>query len=730
MPTIKLTDQFGLDVDVATGDLSSLAKYFGNFTSLSLAGFNLNSIAGLTLEDPAVTSIHAGLNFAQPVGIGSGGVTLQLSAGLGGTLGIFVPPADGGNLFDSDRYGDNIPVDGAERYVSIVLSATAGPGINAAVNQLCFGFQAGATVSLANYRLFETHPTAPSILAAVQDTLANFCVPGGLDDLRALAPGAMVTLEGTGTVSCSGSADLASVANPLATVKLPSPLPALDVSAGGSVTIAASFGITWDYQLRVRKLDANCVSLGFYRKRCTETSVSVDVHGGVSAGVGGQDLFSSLIAAVAKNAAVDPAALAGLGVPAAQIAGIQSAVKAAAQRKLEIAMLATLTATDSRGAAFLYEFDLDALDQDGTAALTAALRGDLSSLGGAALPSGVRVLRSIVNELHQSGVTWKLNLLGIYNYISISELVRQGAVLFEPVTGDLVVTDTATAKRVAAATVNFGADTAKLRHVLAESFLVTAVYRGSQTIVSTPEIQCSHSFFELNGATGADAMRSELDIAAALGLLDPGLEESFLAGAHDFGRTMVYAETSYDACLASGLFLNGTVPRPPAEFDAAGRQAIQLLVRRGAADDYRLRPATDDQLWSSMRSAGQPSFALLFPGWTELQIQVVTSDYSVIVWWADAMSSCAQRLAAMQARIAVNPDPETPQFQALREDLANHLANVASQTKEEFGQPWGLIAMDRVSGCRAAARIQIAGSRVALAATRATLAAAGGSVQP
>src|ERR1017187_4625523 len=98
MPTIKLADQFGLDVDVATGDLSSLAKYFGNFTSLSLAG--------------------------------SGGVTLQLSAGLGGTLGIFVPPADGGNLFDSDRYGDNIPVDGGGRYGSLVLSTTAGPGIN------------------------------------------------------------------------------------------------------------------------------------------------------------------------------------------------------------------------------------------------------------------------------------------------------------------------------------------------------------------------------------------------------------------------------------------------------------------------------------------------------------------------------------------------------------------------------------------------------------------------
>jgi hypothetical protein len=53
------------------------------------------------------------------------------------------------------------------------------------------------------------------------------------------------------------------------------------------------------------------------------------------------------------------------------------------------------------------------------------------------------------------------------------------------------------------------------------------------------------------------------------------------------------------------------------------------------------------------------------------------------------------------------------------------LADVASQTKDEFGQPWGLIAMDRACGGRAAASMQIAGSRVSLAATRATLAAAG-----
>jgi hypothetical protein len=429
---------------------------------------------------------------------------------------------------------------------------------------------------------------------------------------------------------------------------------------------------------------------------------------------------------VIKDAAVDPASLAALGVPAAQISGIQSAVKASAQRKLEVAMTATLTSGNSQDAAFLYEFDLSALDQDGTAALTGALGGDLSSLGGATLPVGVRMIRNIVGILQQSGVTWKLNLLGIYNYISISQLVSQGSVLFDATTGDLTITDSETAKSVAAATVAFGADPDKLRHVLAQNFLVTAVYRGSQTIVSAPEIKCSHSFFELNAATNADTMRSELDVASALGLLDPGQEDSLLGGAADFGRTMTYAETSYDAATASALFLNGSVPKAEPEFEAAGRQALQSLVRPGGADDYRLRAATDDQLWASMCNAGQFNFAPLFPDLTDLQVQVIAADYSVIVWWAAAMSSCAQRLAAMQAQIAVNPDPGSPQFQALRADLAKHLADVASQTKDEFGQPWGLIAMDRVSGGRAAASIQIAGSRVSLNATRATLAAAAG----
>jgi hypothetical protein len=729
VPTIKLTDQLGFNVDVQTDVLSSLEKYAANLSKISLTDLNLQSLADLTLANPSITSLHTGLNLDQPVDIGSGGVTLQVNASLSGTMDIYVPPTGGGSLFDADLYGEPISVAPAERYVSFALSASAGPDISATFNQLTFGFQAGAKVTLANYRKFETQPVAPTILEAVQATVAGFCIPGSPDDLRALPTDSIINMEGEGTITFSAQANLFAAANPLATLQLPSPLPELAVSAGGAVTVAASCSVDWDYQLRIRKLDAAHVSLGFYRKQGSETKVSVDASAGISAGTSDTDLFSSIIAAVSKGAAADSTSLQALGLPDDQQDAIEAAVKNAAQRKLEISVLACLTTGDSHSAAFLYEFDLTALDDAGNSALSAALRGNLSSLTGDSLPAGVQMVRSITTELQKTDMTWKINLLGIYNYISILDLIRQGTVAFEPITGDLVITDKIIAERIAVSTVNFGADSDKLRHVLADSFLITAVYRGSKSLVSAPEISCSHSYFEMQASTNAAEMQSELTTAAALSLLDAGAADTLLAGAADFGRTMIYAETSYSADLTPALFLNGAVPKPIEEFEGAGRAAIRLLVRPDAADAFRLHGVSDDQLWDSMCEAGQPNFAPLFPGLTEQQVDVIAVDYTVIVWWAEAMSECAKRVAAMNNLLAANPDPQSSQFLALRADLAKKLAEVTSNTREEFGQPWGLVAMDQVSGSRAAARVQITGARFALARTRTEglAGAAGGS---
>ena len=52
-----------------------------------------------------------------------------------------------------------------------------------------------------------------------------------------------------------------------------------------------------------------------------------------------------------------------------------------------------------------------------------------------------------------------------------------------------------------------------------------------------------------------------------------------------------------------------------------------------------------------------------------------------------------------------------PEFQSLRQDLAAHLKKVAAATSEQFGEPWGLIAMDEASGRRAGASILVTGPK-------------------
>lgn len=322
----------------------------------------------------------------------------------------------------------------------------------------------------------------------------------------------------------------------------------------------------------------------------------------------------------------------------------------------------------------------------------------------------------MIAALHERQHTLKVNLLGIYNVVSSSQLALSGKVMFDPATGDIVISDSASANRFQASLVNFGADSQKLRRVLAESFLITAAYRGANFLVGAPQLKSSHTFFELNDKTDGQAMRHDLNIGVALGLLAAAERDALIGGVDDFGRSTVYAEAGYDDSLTAALFLNKGQPRAIEEYETAGREAIQFLVLEGDPDEYRRQPAIDDALWAKMKAAGQFNFQPLFPNLTGEQIGVIAADYSVIVWWAATMRGTAEKLAAMRAFLASRPGVvwTDADFQSRRDDLAGHLKAVANDTKEEFGRPWGLIAMDIVSGQAADASIQITGPRLAL----------------
>jgi hypothetical protein len=404
-----------------------------------------------------------------------------------------------------------------------------------------------------------------------------------------------------------------------------------------------------------------------------------------------------VIGAISADAAADRAALAKAGVPADQADSIKSAVQAAVNRKLEVAVSAELGAASSSEAAFLFDLDLARLDAAGTQAVDAALSGNLSGLADPdSLPAGITEIRSILTRARTARFALKINLLGIFNFGSVSELVRKGTVTFTPSTGELVIADSVTASRIQTQAVNFGADEEKLRQVMAESLLITAAYRGSRTVVAPPELSSSHLFFRLDNNTTPEEMRRFAAIAPALGLAAPTLP----AEAASYGRTSVLAEASYDDAAAEALFLFKGAPRAHSEYEAAGRRAVALLVLSDADDSFRLRPATDDALWGRMKDMGPANFAQLLP---QTQADGVRPDYLAIQWWADSMRGTAEILARMKQTAA----PNDPDFQKNRLQLADHLRDAAAKAHEQFGAPWGLVAMYLVSGGKARTAIHI-----------------------
>lgn len=703
MPTITLTDQLGLDVDAQPAPTSALLKYFQQLPSLKLDALDLSKVGGLTLDQPAIQSIRTGVSFQDPVNLGKGAPALCVSAGAHASIAI-ITDAD-----DLPGHDDRTAVAPDTCYISFGIEAAVSPALTVSSGVLQFGASPSTQVEVVSYTRFP-HKTGVTLLQAVQQTVGAFAIPGCSGDLEDLPAGQIAKIDVSGKLKLSGTANLLATANPLASASLPSPLPTVSVSAGGSATFGVSCEIETEYGIVAQKLDSGVVRLGWHHKNGTAVTVSATVSEGISAGFGTTDLFSQVVGLISASPTADLQELASAGVPKEQASAIHGAVKAAACRKLEIAVSSAFTATDSQTATFLYEIVPAALTDQSRTAIDQALGGDLAGLHSPGLP-GVSCVRSIWAKVSKVSLELDVNLLGILNYRSIASLSLEGKVMYEPATGSLVIADQATAERIQSLQVNFGADTDKLRHVLAESFLITAAYRGTKLLAGPASLRCSHHFFELQNKTSSNDMARKLRTGLALALLSVGEAEP-PGSVSDFGRTLFTASTDYNDDLVSRMFLGSdSAPLPRECYETAGRNAIQFLVQEGDDDAVRRQPAIDDVLWSRMKDVGQPGFAALFAGVAAPLVEAVVADYTTIQWWADAMLGTAQQLAKVRLWMARNPTAtfDDPDFQKLRQDLADYLRQVAANTRDEFGQPWGLIAMDQLVAHAAAAKMLITG---------------------
>lgn len=721
MPSFRIADGINAAIDVTPRENSAFIRYFRSLSNFSVNGALLALRSGVTLADPAIRTLTTGIDFSGPMDVGAGQVDLKIGGGVNGSLGIFKPEGTDASLFEPDPYEDPIPVAPADRYVSFQVTAAVSTSLAAGPGDLQFGFSAGSSVSIANFRRFTTTPAAPELVEAVKATVAEFVLPGDIEDLRDMPVDTIVTLAGSGTLKLSGTVELLAAVNPLASATLPAPLPSVALKAGGSINVGASIEITGEYQIRIIKSDPDRIRLAFYRKAGAAFDIKATASAGLAAGIGTTDILARLIAAVSSDAKADTDELARAGLAPGEIQAIADAVTGSVQRSIEIAVAAELGGGRERTAAFVYDIDLSALEQASRAALHAALDGDLSGLTRAAgLPlSGIRVVRDLFANVRERRHSLGINLLGILNYGRISKLVLEGKTMYEPLTGNLVISDAATASRIGTTVVNVGvADAEKLRKVMAENFLITVAYRGARASGLAPDLATTHSFFALNQHTTPETVRDELEVCVALGLASDEDADRVSRSAPGFGRTLFFAKADYDHALSMRLFLDNGRPRPVEFYERAGLQALSALVRHGDADEARLAPVENEALWRSMKAQGQPGIKRLFPGISDPVVGAVISDYSLISWWSETMHATAVKLAEMNRFLDGHPaaDDQNNDFKRLRNSLADHLRAVAANTRENFGRPWGLLAMFNASGRQALCKTVLIGTALSLSA--------------
>ena len=720
MSTFKITDEMSTSLTVTPNQDSAIAKYFKNLSDLSISSASQLLESGMTLADAGITSATTGVNFLEPIDVGTSQLDLTIGAGLSGSFSIFVPHGTSAMLLDPDPYEDPIPVALDDRYVSFGVVASVSGGATAGLGDLKFGFNGGSSASFSNYLKFSVKPSAPQLLDAIRDTVAQFMIPADIEDLQALRLGQIVVMDGNGSLKFSASANLLAAINPLASASLPGPLSDVAVKGGGSITVGADVQLSGEYQVRVNKVANNLVHLAYYHKKSSAFDVKATASVGITATFGETDLLGKLMSAISSDPKADTDQLKKAGLSATEIRNIQEAIKASIERTVELAVSAELNATREDKAAFSYDIDLGSLTASSRAAIHSALDGDLSALTLNPLSPlpGILAARDLFTNVRQQKYALTINLLGIYNLGWLSKLIESGKVIHDPTTGSLVIADSVTASRISMASVNLGvADSEKLRKVLAEGFLITVAYHGARRSGLTPALTIAHSFFALNQHTSQETLRDELDVSVALDLMDQSSRDRIVASAPEFGRTLYFATTEYDANLASQLFLFGNQACTPEFYQQAGLEAVACLIHEGDMDEARLRPTRDVDLWRKMKGLGQPGIKSLFPGVPDPVVGAIIADYSLICWWAGAMHTTAIKLVAMKEFLSTHPsaDDENNDFKKLRNDLADHLRRVAADTKEEFGRPWGLLAMFLASGKRAGRKCMLVGRALTLA---------------
>jgi hypothetical protein len=407
------------------------------------------------------------------------------------------------------------------------------------------------------------------------------------------------------------------------------------------------------------------------------------------------------------------------------ITSLQQAIAASIDRSLTLSAQFELSRRRDAEALFAYDVELSRLDAAASAALERALRGELDGMDdvveGSAGGAAVRVVASAARDLRVRKTSWRINLLGLVNVASFTELVQQGTLTFDPVSGALTAADAVTSRRIRVDARPLESDSGKLREVLLQSLMVTAAYRASGSLGTAMSVTAGQTYLEQHGRANRPQLERHYRVLIGLGLCGEDERDARLATEHAFGASTFVVENRFDAAACDAMFLDGDgQPHRQEHFERIARLAfLALIPERDANESFRRLPLEADSTWSAVRNLGGdigpalPAHIRQDP----LSLARVTADIVTIVWWASAMSRSAKALAAMRTFLAgrtAEALAASDEFSSARRKLSDALGSVMSTTRALFDDPWDLLAMDTAASRRGDLDAAILSSRFAV----------------
>src|SRR5664279_5640027 len=132
-------------------------------------------------------------------------------------------------------------------HAGLEVTGSLGLGVGGSAGDLTFGLDAKSSVTIGFDKAFSGAAAGPSLGGAVGQMLSGFAIAASVADLGLLHAGDVCTVSGQGSLKLTGGFEIATLVNPLASVKLPLNAGSIDVKDGAMAGVSASIGIAGAY---------------------------------------------------------------------------------------------------------------------------------------------------------------------------------------------------------------------------------------------------------------------------------------------------------------------------------------------------------------------------------------------------------------------------------------------------------------------------------------------------